>query len=176
MAEGTPRSEENKNCSMIQKQIFPRTPWRSPSQSKHVFPEGTEIYGKELPKGTAAHEKKSCWNRETVWKERISIEKPLCNYHITRTQPFCTTLWGDRGVDWEWRMKAETVKGWRKYAVFVFFFVSHNWNLIHLAKKYFSLKSVLLVTVIAVEFPCRYLNPQDFSPYFCPSPPPHPAE
>lgn len=59
MAEGTPRSEENKNCSMIEKQIFPRTPWRSPSQSKHVFPEGTEIYGKELPKGTAAHEKKT---------------------------------------------------------------------------------------------------------------------
>lgn len=25
--------------------------------------------------------KKPCWNRETVWKERISIEKPLCNYH-----------------------------------------------------------------------------------------------
>lgn len=121
--------------------------------------------------------KKSCWNREMVWEERISIEKPLCNYHITRTQPFCTTWWGDRGVDWEWRMKA--VRLWKgegnmQFLCFSLCFSQLESNVP--GKKLFFSQVCLLVMVIAMEFPGCYLNPQDFSPYFCSLPNPPPAE
>lgn len=105
MEEGTPRSEENKNCSMIQKQILPGTPWRSSCQSKCVFPEGTETWNR-ISERNCSPWKELCWNREMVWEERISREKPLCNDCIPRTQPSCTTWWGDRGVESEgWKLR-----------------------------------------------------------------------
>lgn len=165
MEEGTPRSEENKNCSMIQKQILPGTPWRSSCQSKCVFPEGTETWNR-ISERNCSPWKKLCWNREMVWEKRISREKPLCNDCIPRTQPSCTTWWGDRGVESKgWKLRLWKGEEMMQFLCFSLWSSQLESNIFGRKKK-FSEFFFLLVMVIAAEFSSCYLNSQDFSPYF----------
>lgn len=122
-------------------------------------------HGTEFQKGTAAHEK-NCAGTGKWCEKKGSVGRNLYVMIVSQELSLPVLLGGEteelRVKDESWN--CERVKRWCSFCVFLY--GPHNWNLIYLSGKKNSLKSVLLVMVIAAEFPSCYLNSQDFSPYF----------